>query len=170
MFTSTRPCRGQQCITTPEHTRSHARAHTLCFVRKKGKKILQQLKKQAGSLLKRKEESVQSELAGLALSLTKEVSGEEEEADSRDMEEAERELDGVPNNTATFCSEGQGTSSTQHTVETKPSETASKNVKLLIVIALFCPSHVLVTIPRDNCRLPSCSQCSGSRLPAAAAV
>lgn len=106
----------------------------LCFIRKKGKKILQQLKKQARGLLKQKEESVHSELTGLALSLTKEVSGEEEEADSRDMEEVEGELDGIPSHTATFCS-GQGTASTQHTVETKPPETASKNVKLVIIVS-----------------------------------
>lgn len=142
----------------------------MCLVRKKGKQILQQLKKQARGLLKQKDESVQSELAGLALSLTREVSREEEEADSRDMEEAERELDGVPNNTATFCSEGQGTVSTQHAVETEPSETASKNVTLVINVVNFCPSCFPMTILHGNCWLSSYSQRSGSCRPAAPAV
>lgn len=156
MFTSTRPCRGQQCFSPPKHTQPCADSHSifvLCFIRKKGKKILQQLKKQARGLLKQKEESVHSEWSGLALSLTKEVSGEEEEADSRDMNEAEGELDGIPSNKATFCSGGQGTASTQQMVETKPSETASKNVKLVIIIVTFCPSHFLMTIPHENCWL-----------------
>lgn len=153
------------------NTHRHAQAHTLfvlCFIRKKGKKILQHLKKQARGLLKHKEESIHS--FGLALSLTKEVSGEEEEAESRDMEEAEGELDGIPSNTATFCSEGQGTASTQQMVETKPSETASKNIMLVIIIMTFCPSHFLMSIPHENCWLCAYSQCSGSCLPAAPAV
>eukprot|EP00066_Takifugu_rubripes_P027058 XP_011616324.1 PREDICTED: nuclear receptor coactivator 7-like isoform X2 [Takifugu rubripes] len=107
--------------------------------RKKGKKILQQLKRQAYGLLKQNGEStpalesVHSELSGLPLRQTKEVSGEEEEAESMDMDEAEGELGGIHaegslgilSSTATFCSGGQGTVSTQHTVETKPSETAA---------------------------------------------
>lgn len=140
-------------------TRTATRRLTLvlAFIRKKGKKILQQLKKQARSLLKQKEESVHSELAGLALSLTKEVSGVEEEADSRDMEEAEAELDRISNHTATFCSGGQGTASTQHTVETKPPETAGKNLKLvwsswqllmITVGCLFIPSAAEVVLQR----------------------
>lgn len=126
---------------------SHSR-FILCLIRKKGKKILQQLKRQAHGLLKQNAESapalesVRSELSGLALSLTKEVSGEEEEAESRDMEEAEGELGGKHTegslgtliNTATFCSGGPGTASQQHTVETKPSETAGKNVNQLAII------------------------------------
>lgn len=144
MFTSTRPCRGKQRFTPPEHTQPCVDSPSLHLIRKKGTKILQQLKKQARGLLKQKEESLHSGWPGLALSLTREVSGEEEESESRDMEEAEGELDGSCSNTATFCSGGQGTASTQHTVETKPSETASKNVKLAIITVTSCLSHPLV--------------------------
>ncbi|KAL3049297.1 hypothetical protein OYC64_008707 [Pagothenia borchgrevinki] len=73
--------------------------------RRKGKKMFQKLKTtkiQAGSFPNPKGGSVPalvslapSDLSSLALSLTKEVSGEEE-AESRDMEEVEGELDSSP--------------------------------------------------------------------------
>lgn len=90
-----------------------------------------------------------SELTNLALSLTKEVSGEEDEAESRDMAEAECELDSSPievlseasvgslsvavlSSAATFCCGGQeAASKLLHSDETvKPSvksETAGTN-------------------------------------------
>lgn len=154
------------------HTRAPRRLaltrifYFLCFIRKKGKKILQQLKKQARGLLKQKETSAPSELPGLAPSLTREVSGEEEAADSRDMEEAEGELDGVPSNTATFCSGGQGAASTQQTVETKPSETGSKNGKWG---DYYC-GFLSLPLPRGNFWLSVYSQRSEGCLPAAPAV
>lgn len=79
-----------------------------------------------------------SELSNLALGLTKEVSGEEEEAESRDMAEAERELDGSPlgvlseasvgvlSNAATFCCGGQEAASTLHPDETEKSSVKSE--------------------------------------------
>lgn len=115
-------------------------------VRKKGKKILQQLKRQAYGLLKQNGEltpaleSVHSELSGLVLSQTEEVSGEEEEAESRDMDEAElagihaEGSLGILSSTATFCSGGPGTVSAQQTVETNPSETTGKNVNQSAII------------------------------------
>ncbi|XP_070834949.1 nuclear receptor coactivator 7 isoform X2 [Chaetodon trifascialis] len=102
--------------------------------RKKGKKIFQKLKsakRRAGGFPNQKGESAPalesvapSELSKLALSLTKEVSGEEEEAESRDMAEAEEELNNsrlevlseasvgvlgaaVLSSAATFCCGGQ---------------------------------------------------------------
>ncbi|XP_023249518.1 nuclear receptor coactivator 7-like isoform X3 [Seriola lalandi dorsalis] len=101
--------------------------------RRKGKKILQKLKtskSRAGGFPNQNGESVpalvsaaSSELSSLALSLTKEVSGDEE-AESRDMAEAEREFDSSPlevlseesvsglgvavlSSAATFCCGGQ---------------------------------------------------------------
>lgn len=147
-------------------TRADSHSRFVLCLRKKGKKILQQLKRQAYGLLKQNGdstpalESVHSELSGLVLSQTKEVSGEEEEAESRDMDEAERELAGIhaESSTATFCSGGPGTVSTQHTVETRPSETAGKNVNqsAIIVYHLFfiSPRQLLVvcslTAPRRS--------------------
>ncbi|XP_070776155.1 nuclear receptor coactivator 7 [Enoplosus armatus] len=75
--------------------------------RRRGKKIFQKLKtakRRAGGFSNQKGESVPalvsaapSDLSSLALSLTKEASGEEEEeAESRDMAEAEGELDSSP--------------------------------------------------------------------------
>ncbi|XP_027130604.1 oxidation resistance protein 1 isoform X2 [Larimichthys crocea] len=118
--------------------------------RKKGKKIFQKLKstkRRAGGFPNQKGESATalqsvapSELTNLALSLTKEVSGEEEEAESRDMAEAECELDSSPievlseasvgslsvavlSSAATFCCGGQeAASKLLHSDETvKPS-------------------------------------------------
>lgn len=153
-------------------TRADSHSRFVLCLRKKGKKILQQLKRQAYGLLKQNGdstpalESVHSELSGLALSQTKEVSGEEEEAESRDMDEAERELGGIHaegslgilNSTATFCSGGPGTASTRHTVETKPSETAGKDVNQLVIIVyhlfFISPWQLLVvcslTAPRRS--------------------
>ncbi|XP_018519061.1 oxidation resistance protein 1 isoform X1 [Lates calcarifer] len=99
--------------------------------RRKGKKIFQKLKtakSRAGGFPNHKGESVpalvsaaSSDLSSLALSLTKEVSGSEE-AESRDMAAAERELDSSPpevlseasvgglavlSSAATFCCGGQ---------------------------------------------------------------
>ncbi|KAM9341529.1 oxidation resistance protein 1 [Symphorus nematophorus] len=104
--------------------------------RKKGKKIFQKLKstkRRAVGIKNQREESAPaalesvapSELSSLALSLTKEASGEEEEeTESRDMAEAEGELDSIPlevlseapvgvlgvgvlSSAATFCCGGQ---------------------------------------------------------------
>ncbi|XP_041827377.1 nuclear receptor coactivator 7 isoform X2 [Melanotaenia boesemani] len=100
--------------------------------RRKGKNIFQKLKNvknRAGGLSNRKEgesvpalaSAVPSDLPSLALSLTKEVS-EDEESESRDMAEAERDLDSSPlevqseesvgglavlSSAATFCCGGQ---------------------------------------------------------------
>ncbi|XP_078132938.1 oxidation resistance protein 1 isoform X2 [Sander vitreus] len=100
--------------------------------RRKGKTFFQKFKttkSRAGGFPIQKEESVPtplppSDLSSLALSLTTEVSGEEEEAESRDMAEAEGELDSSPlevlseasvgglgvavlSSAATFCCGGQ---------------------------------------------------------------
>ncbi|XP_022605959.1 oxidation resistance protein 1-like isoform X2 [Seriola dumerili] len=126
--------------------------------RRKGKKILQKLKtskSRAGGFPNHKGESVpalvsaaSSELSSLALSLTKEVSGDEE-AESRDMAEAEREFDSSPlevlseesvsglgvavlSSAATFCCGGQEVASklktellhTDDTEKTNKSQTA----------------------------------------------
>lgn len=144
-------------------TRADSR-FVLCLIRKKGKKILQQLKRQAHGLLKANKESalvlesVHSELSGLPLSLTKEVSGEEEEPESRDMEEAEGEL-----GTATLYSGGRGNAGTQHTVKTKTSDAAGKNVNHLLIIVY----HLFFSLPRDSCWLSAHSQHCGGRLPGA---
>lgn len=104
------------------------------------------MKRQAHVLLKANKESalvlesVHSGLSGLPLSLTKEVSGEEVEPESRDMEEAEAEL-----GTATFYSGSRGNAGTQHTVETKTSDTAGKNVNHLLIIVYHLFFHYLVT-------------------------
>ncbi|XP_056249132.1 oxidation resistance protein 1 isoform X1 [Seriola aureovittata] len=126
--------------------------------RRKGKKILQKLKtskSRAGGFPNQKGESVpalvsaaSSELSSLALSLTKEVSGDEE-VESRDMAEAEREFDSSPlevlseesvsglgvavlSSAATFCCGGQEVASklktellhTDDTEKTNKSQTA----------------------------------------------
>lgn len=93
-----------------------------------------------------------SELSNQDVSLTKEVSGEEDEAVSRDMAEAERELDRSPlgvlseasvgvlgvavlSSAASFCCGGQEAASRLHSDETeKPSvkrETTGTNVNHL---------------------------------------
>ncbi|XP_040916637.1 nuclear receptor coactivator 7 isoform X2 [Toxotes jaculatrix] len=111
---------------------SHVHFNTL-QQRRKGKKIFQKLKttkSHSGGFPNHKGESVpglvstaSSDLSNLALSLTKEVSGDEE-AESRDLAEAERELDRSPlevlseasvgglgvavlSSAATFCCGGQ---------------------------------------------------------------
>lgn len=82
-----------------------------------------------------------SELSSLGLGLTKEGSGEEGEAESRDMAEAERELDGSPlgalseasvgvlgaavlSSAATFCCGGQEVAS-----KLQADDTAKSSVK-----------------------------------------
>lgn len=84
-----------------------------------------------------------SELSSLGLVLTKEGSGEEEEAESRDMAEAERELDGsqlgalseasvgvlgaaVLTSAATFCCGGQEAASKLHVDDTEKSSVKSE--------------------------------------------
>lgn len=129
------------------HYRLHEKSVQACscsfLIRKKGKKIFQKLKRRAGGFPNQKGESVpalesvaHSELSNLALGLTKEVSGEEEEAESRDMAEAERELDGSPlgvlseasvgvlSSAATFCCGGQEVAS-----KLRPGETEKSSVK-----------------------------------------
>ncbi|XP_068195271.1 nuclear receptor coactivator 7 isoform X2 [Antennarius striatus] len=108
--------------------------------RKKGKKFSQKLRRakrgassfpnQKGGSVPELESVTPSELSRLALSLSKEGSGEEEEAVSRDMAETEKELDNSPlvmlsegsvgalgeavmNSAATFCCGGQEAASTQ---------------------------------------------------------
>ncbi|XP_029349788.1 nuclear receptor coactivator 7 isoform X2 [Echeneis naucrates] len=124
--------------------------------RRKGKKILQKLKaarSQAGVLQDSKAGAVpalvsaaSSDLSSLALSLPKGVSGDEE-AGSRDMAEAERELDGSPlellseesegglgvavlSSAATFCCGGQqATSKIKTELELHTAETEKSNTK-----------------------------------------
>ncbi|XP_031703698.1 nuclear receptor coactivator 7 isoform X1 [Anarrhichthys ocellatus] len=95
---------------------SHVRFNT-SQQRRKGKNIFQSLKtakSRAGGFPNPKGESLParvsvaaSDLSRLALSLTKEVSGEEEEeAESRDMAEAEVELDSSPLEVLSEASEG----------------------------------------------------------------
>lgn len=94
---------------------------------------------QKGESLQALESVAHSGLSSQDVSLTKEVSGEEEEAESRDMSEAERELDRSPlgvlseasvgvlgvavlSSAASFCCGGQEAASKPHTDETeKPS-------------------------------------------------
>ncbi|XP_051252276.1 oxidation resistance protein 1 isoform X2 [Dicentrarchus labrax] len=125
--------------------------------RKKGKKIFQKLKsaqRRAGGFPNRKGESAPavelvapSELSSQALSLTKEVSGEEEEAESRDMAEAEGELDSSPlevlseasvgvlgvavlSSAATFCCGGQeAASKLLHSEETQKTSVRSESAE-----------------------------------------
>lgn len=113
----------------------------LCFIRKKGKKILQQLKRQAHGLLKQKGASTPA-LCGLAMTLNKEVTGEEEEAESRDMEEAEGELDGIHTegsvdilNTAPFWSGGQETTTTMVKMKTSASKKTNQSLSPLFFIS-----------------------------------
>lgn len=115
------------------------------LIRKKGKKIFQKLKRRAGGFPNQKGESVpalesvaHSELSNLAVGLTKEVSGEEEETECRDMAEAERELDGsrlgvlseasvgVLSSAATFCCGGPDAASKLHPDETEKSSVKSE--------------------------------------------
>ncbi|XP_044022753.1 nuclear receptor coactivator 7 isoform X2 [Siniperca chuatsi] len=118
--------------------------------RRKGKKIFQKLKtakRRAGGFPNQKGESIPAlvsaapfDLSSLALSLTKEVSGEEE-AESRDMAEAEGTLDSSPlevlseasvgvlgvavlSSAATFCCGGQEAASK---VKTEPLHTSVKS-------------------------------------------
>lgn len=84
-----------------------------------------------------------SELSSLGLGLTKEGSGEEEEAESRDMAEAERQLDGSPlgalseasvgvlgaavlTSAATFCCGGQEVASKLQADDTERSSVKSE--------------------------------------------
>ncbi|XP_042356265.1 oxidation resistance protein 1 isoform X2 [Plectropomus leopardus] len=124
--------------------------------RRKGKKIFQKLKttkSRAGGLPNPKAESLPalvsvapSDLSSLALSLTREVSAEEEEAESRDMAEAEVELDSSPlevlseasvgslgvavlSSAATFCCGGQETASKMKTELLHTDETGKSSVK-----------------------------------------
>ncbi|XP_047466888.1 nuclear receptor coactivator 7 isoform X2 [Mugil cephalus] len=110
--------------------------------RRKGKKLFQKLKTatgRAGSLPNHKGESAPAlvpvspaDLSSLALSLTKAASEDEEAAESRDMAEVERELDGGPlevlsdasvgglgaavlSSAATFCCVGQEAASQVNT-------------------------------------------------------
>nr|XP_046268609.1 nuclear receptor coactivator 7 isoform X2 [Scatophagus argus] len=121
--------------------------------RKKGKKIFQKLKSakkqtvgfpnQEGESIPALESVAPSELNSLALSLTKEASEEEEEAESRDMAEAEGELDSSPlevlseasvgvlgvavlSSAATFCCGGQETESKLNTEETEKASVKSE--------------------------------------------
>ncbi|XP_029316323.1 nuclear receptor coactivator 7 isoform X2 [Cottoperca gobio] len=122
--------------------------------RKKGKNIFQKLKTakiQAGGFPNPQRESVPalvsvapSDLSSLALSLTKEVSGEEE-AESRDMAEAEVELDSSPlevlpeavgglgvavlSSAATFCCGGQEVASKVKKELLLSDETGKSSVK-----------------------------------------
>lgn len=119
-----------------------------------------------------------SELPIRDVSLTKEVSGEEEEAESRDMSEAERELDRSPlgalseasvgvlgvavlSSAASFCCGGQEATSKLHTDETeKPSvkrETAGTTVNhprdgsfssLCFLYHSLSPFLCLLSVPR----------------------
>ncbi|KAM3594861.1 uncharacterized protein V6R79_015135 [Siganus canaliculatus] len=119
--------------------------------RKKGRKFLQKLKRRVGGFPNQKTESAPdlastapSELSSLALSLTKEASGDEEEAESRDMAEAEKDLDSSPlkvlsdasagllgvsvlSSAATFCCGGQEVASKlQCAMETDKSSVKSE--------------------------------------------
>ncbi len=99
---------------------------------------------QKGDSVSALESVAPSDLSSLALSLTREVSAEEEEAESRDMEEAEGELDSSPldvpseasagvlgvavlSSAATFCCGGQEVASKLlHSDETEKSSTKSQ--------------------------------------------
>ncbi|XP_059208784.1 nuclear receptor coactivator 7 isoform X2 [Centropristis striata] len=123
--------------------------------RRKGRKIFQKLKtarSRAGGLLTPKAELLPalvsvapSDLSSLALSLAKVVSGEEE-AESRDMAEAERELDSSPlevlseesvgglgvavlSSAATFCCGGQEAARKMQTELLHSGETGKSSVK-----------------------------------------
>uniref|UniRef100_A0A1A7WRN9 TLDc domain-containing protein n=2 Tax=Iconisemion striatum TaxID=60296 RepID=A0A1A7WRN9_9TELE len=112
--------------------------------RRKGKNILQKLKN-VKSLRNQKKGEARPVLVSAAPSdspgLSKEVSEEEEEEESRDMMEAEREMDGSPlkvlseetvgslavlSSAATFCCGGQETASQ---VKTEPPDSEESSVK-----------------------------------------
>lgn len=137
--------------------------HILFFYRGKGKKIFQKLKtskSQAGGFPNHTEELnpalvsvASSELSSLSLGLSKQEASADEEAESRDMAEAERELDSSPlevlseesvgglgvavlSSAATFCCGGQDVASkvktellnTGDAAKSNSSQTAGTNV------------------------------------------
>ncbi len=187
--------------STTIHTHKHTHIHSECMksqykrfffnlflIRRKGKKIFQKLKtakRRAGGLPNQKGESAPalvsvapSDLSSLALSLTKEVSGEEEEeTESRDMAEVEGELDSSPlevlseasagvlgvavlSSAATFCCGGQEAArkvktDTDGTSSVK-SRTAGTNVKQdlserwFISMVSFSCLLCLLSVPRRS--------------------
>lgn len=116
----------------------------ISLFRKKGKKIFQKLKRRLGGSPNQKGESTpalesvaHSEFSSMALGL-------EEEAGSRDMAEAEKELDAqsevsvgvlgvaVLSSAATFCCRGQEVVNKPRPVEAKNSETLGTTVNYLL--------------------------------------
>lgn len=143
-----------QVVTYTRCRSHHTRAFFfISFFRKKGKKILQKLKKRLGGSLNQKSESNPALESAANSEFSSMVLGLEEEAGSRDMAEAEKELDAqsevsvgvlgvaVLSSAATFCCGGQEVVNKPHPVDAKKSETLGTTVNYLLHYYLDSSFH-----------------------------